>query len=78
MEAVIEKWGNGLGIKIPAFLIRELKLRDGISVKISDVGQEIRIQPQPKKRLIAMLDDITEANIHEPVDTGAPIGNEIW
>jgi antitoxin component of MazEF toxin-antitoxin module len=30
MEAVIEKWGNGLGIKIPTFLIRELKLRDGI------------------------------------------------
>jgi antitoxin MazE len=78
MEAVIEKWGNGLGIKIPNFLIRELKLRDGISVKIRDVGQEIRIQSQPKKRLIAMLDGITETNIHEPVDTGTPIGNEIW
>jgi antitoxin MazE len=78
MEAVIEKWGNGLGIKIPNFLIRELKLKDGISVKIRDVGQEIRIQPRPKKRLIAMLDGITEANIHELVDTGTPVGNEIW
>ncbi|MDR2358976.1 MAG: hypothetical protein LBD87_04135 [Prevotellaceae bacterium] len=78
MEAVIEKWGNGLGIKIPNFLIRELKLKDGISVKIRDVGQEIRIQPQPKKQLIAMLDGITEANIHEFVDTGTPVGNEIW
>ena len=78
MEAVIEKWGNGLGIKIPNLLIRELKLKDGIPVKIRDVGQEIRIQPQPKKRLITMLDGITETNIHEPVDTGIPIGNEIW
>jgi antitoxin MazE len=78
MEAIIEKWGDGLGIKIPHFLIRELKLKDGVSVKIRDAGQEIRIQPQPKKCLIAMLDSISEANIHEPVDTGTPIGNEIW
>jgi antitoxin MazE len=78
MEAVIEKWGNGLGIKIPNFLIHTMKLKDGAFVKIKDVGQEIYILPQPKKRLVAMLDGITEANMHEPVDTGASIGNEIW
>ena len=78
MEAVVEKWGNGLGIQIPSFLISEMKLKAGTFVKIRDVGQEIRIQPQPKRQLAAMLEGITEANIHEFVDTGTSTGNEIW
>jgi antitoxin MazE len=78
MEATIEKWGDGLGVKIPPFLIHTMKLKDGAFVQIKDVGQEIRILPQPKRQLNAMLNGITETNMHEPVDTGTPIGNEIW
>ena len=78
MEAVIEKWGDGLGIQIPSFLISEMKLKAGAFVKIREAGKEIRIQPQSKRRLANLLDGITEANIHEPVDTGIAIGNEIW
>jgi antitoxin MazE len=78
MEAVIEKWGNELGIKIPRRLIREMKLKDGISVEISNAGRVIRIQPGSKNRLTGMLDSINEANMHEPVETGSPVGNEIW
>jgi antitoxin component of MazEF toxin-antitoxin module len=78
MEAVVEKWEDGLRIKIPTFLIRTMKLKDGAFVKIKDAGQEICILPQQKKQLNAMLNGITETNMHEPVDTGTPIGNELW
>jgi antitoxin component of MazEF toxin-antitoxin module len=55
-----------------------MNLKDGAFVKIKDAGQEICILPQQKKQLNAMLDGITETNMHEPVDTGTPIGNELW
>jgi antitoxin MazE len=78
MEAVIEKWGNKLGIKIPNLIARKLELTDGTFIEISNVGQEIHIHPKPKSQLAAMLDSISEANIHEQVETGDPVGNEIW
>ncbi|MFP3040674.1 AbrB/MazE/SpoVT family DNA-binding domain-containing protein [Treponema primitia] len=78
MEAVIKKWGNSLGIRIPNLIIRELALKDGSLVEIKDRGNEIIIKPKRKKQLSEMLDEITEENLHREIKTGSPVGNEIW
>jgi antitoxin MazE len=78
MEAVIKKWGNSLGIRIPNLIIREFSLRDGSLVEIKDVGSEIIIKPKKKNQLSEMLDAINEQNIHEAVATNGPVGKEIW
>ena len=46
MEAVIKKWGNSLGIRIPNLIIRELSLKEGSFVDIKDKGNEIIIKPK--------------------------------
>ena len=78
MEAVVKKWGNSLGVRIPNHIARGLLLKDGSSVDINNKGEEIIIKPIKKNKLSEMLSLINEQNLHEEVDTGDPVGNEVW
>ena len=78
MEAVVKKWGNSLGIRIPNLIVRELSLKDGSFVDINNNGNEILIKPIRKNNLSDMLTLINEQNIHEEIKSTGPIGNEIW
>jgi antitoxin MazE len=78
MEAVVKKWGNSLGIRIPNLIVRELSLKDGSCVDIKDMGNEIIIKPKEKTNLSEMLKKVNEQNIHGEIETGGPVGNEIW
>ena len=78
MEAIVKKWGNSLGVRIPSLIVRELSLKDGSCVEINDRGNEIIIKPIRKNSLSEMLDNINERNIHEEVDVFGPVGKEIW
>ena len=83
MEATvkIQKRGNDLGINIPPVIASELSLREGIYVKMHGSDNKIIIEPVKSSRsyiLTDILSQITEDNIHQSVDTGMPIGNEIW
>lgn len=78
MEAVVKKWGNSLGVRIPTVIVRELSLQDGSPVDINNNGREIVMKPVKKSALSEMLDQITEQNIHGEIETGSPVGKEIW
>jgi antitoxin MazE len=78
MEAVVKKWGNSLGIRIPNLIAREFSLKDGSLVNIKDRGQEIIIKPIYKNKLSEMLSQINDQNIHEDIKTTGPVGKEIW
>ena len=78
MEAVVRKWGNSLGIRIPNIIARKHSLKDGSFVNINDLGQKIIIKPIIKNKLSEMLKQIDEQNIHEEIKTTGPVGNEIW
>ena len=77
----IQKWGSNLGISFPQILATELSLREGLYMNIHDKDSKIIIEPvKPNStyNLAEMLNNITENNVHQAVDTGMPIGNEIW
>ena len=78
MEAIVKKWGNSLGIRIPSLIVRELSLKDGSSVEINDRGNEIVIKPIQKNSLREMLNSISDQNTHEEVEFSGPVGKEIW
>jgi antitoxin MazE len=78
MEAVVKKWGNSLGIRIPNLIVHELALKDGSYVDINDRGKVIIIKPIQKNKLSEMLSNINEQNIHKEIETGNPVGKEIW
>ena len=78
MEAVIKKWGNSLGIRIPNMIVRNLSLKEGSSVEIDEEDNKVIIIPKKKQDLKAILEKINESNLHEEVSTEGPIGNEAW
>jgi len=78
MEAVVQKWGNSLGIRIPNFIVREFSLKNGSLVNINENGNEIVIKPIKKSRLSEMLDKINGQDLHQESDWDKPAGREIW
>ncbi|GHV84216.1 multidrug transporter MatE [Spirochaetia bacterium] len=78
MEAVIKKWGNSLGIRIPTLMAKNMNINDGSYVEIKNTKDGILITSKAKPNLAEMLDRITDQNIHSEVETGSLVGNEIW
>ena len=66
MQTHIQKWGNSLGVRIPALLSSQLKLKAGSPIDITVKDDHIVIFPQ-KCSLQNILDRITEDNIHTSV-----------
>ena len=77
MQTVVQKWGNSLGVRIPSLYVKELNLKNGTDVEITEEDGKIVIVPA-QKELTEMLSRITEENIHPPVETGSSVGNEEW
>jgi Growth regulator len=78
MEAVIRKWGNSLGVRIPSSIAKDTSIIDGSHVDIEDVDGQIIIRPKNRYNLKDMIREIKTDNIHEEVKSNGPVGNEIW
>ena len=47
-------------------------------MEANERGKEIIIMPIKKNRLSEMINGINEQNLHSEIDTGEPVGKEIW
>ena len=75
----ISKWGNSLALRIPAPLARETGIDEGTDVDIAlDAGRIVITPPGPPYALDALLDGVTEENVHSGLDTGPRRGVEVW
>ncbi len=77
MQTVVQKWGNSLGIRIPAIYAREFELKNGSSVDIIEDQGKLIIVPK-KQSLDDLLSLVTKENIHSSVETGFSVGKEEW
>ncbi|KAM3090387.1 AbrB/MazE/SpoVT family DNA-binding domain-containing protein [Phormidesmis sp. 146-35] len=77
---VVAKWGNSLGVRIPMAIAKQIDLKEGTSVTFAVVEGSLVIKPEPRKKytLDELLEGMTLENVHEEVDLGQPVGNEIW
>jgi antitoxin MazE len=80
MLAKIQKWGNSLALRIPKTFADETGLSHESSVEIRVVNGEIHIVPveEPYYELEDLLEGITDENRHDEIDSGGPVGNEVW
>ena len=78
MNAVIQKWGNSLGVRIPGSIAKELNLENGTQVEILDDEGKIVILPAKSRDLHELLEKITDENVHGEVSTGDVVGKEEW
>lgn len=79
MEIKVKKWGNSLAVRIPKSYAKEINIDDGSIINIFRDKDKIILQPKEKKeKLNKLLTQINKNNIHEEVETGIGVGNEIW
>ncbi len=80
MKVVIEKWGEGASVPIPAAVMRAAHLRLDQEVDIWEEGGAVIIEPVRHEPydLASLLDGITEDNLHGEFPTGDSVGQEIW
>jgi antitoxin MazE len=78
MKAVIKKWGNSLGIRIPKVIVNDLSLKDGTIIEIDEQDDKIILYTKKQYLLDNMLEKITNNNLHSEIISGKSTGNEIW
>jgi len=64
MQGNVQKWGNSLAVRIPAFMATQLSLNSGDMIDIVVENKQILIRPKGYS-LSEMLEQVTEANIPE-------------
>ena len=80
MQTRIQRWGNSLGLRIPRSLAEEVGVEAGSEVDLSIQGGELIMKPgsRRKYRLSELLQKVSTKNLHSEVETGTPVGGEIW
>lgn len=80
MQTKIQKWGNSLGLRIPKSFAEQAGVEAGSEVDLSVEDGDLVIRPRrsPRYALKNLLRGVTDENLHEEVETGAPVGREAW
>ena len=80
MQVKVQQWGNSLALRIPKTYAADIKLYKGSIIEISETEGKLVIKPieEPEFTLKQMLAGVSKENIHHEIETGAPVGNEIW
>ncbi|MBO6293965.1 MAG: AbrB/MazE/SpoVT family DNA-binding domain-containing protein [Selenomonas sp.] len=85
MEAVLSKWGNSLGLRIPSEIASSFKLRAGSRVSLTADGSQITLKPINDIRTLfeayygKPLENITKDDVgdYEEIDWGPDVGREV-
>ncbi len=80
MRTKVQKWGNSLALRIPRAFARDAQLDNDSLVEIKLVEGQIIVTPveAPTWTLDELLAGINKKNIHDEVDSGPTVGNEVW
>jgi len=80
MQTRIQRWGNSLGLRIPRSFAEEAGVVAGSPVDLSLHNGNLVVKPARRRRyrLSELLDGVTARNRHATVDTGSPVGREVW
>jgi antitoxin MazE len=80
MKTRAQKWGNSLAIRVPKSVAQQvgLKEQDDLEIEVQDGNVVLKPQLQRVYRLEDLVKQITTKNLHGEVDTGTPVGREVW
>lgn len=80
MNVRVVRWGNSLGLRIPKSLAEEVGVEAGSEVDVAVAAGDLVVKPVRRRRydLRELVRNITPTNLHSSVDTGGPVGREVW
>ena len=77
MQAVVQKWGNSLGLRIPSLWAKANNIKNGSKIEIIAEKGKMIILPQ-KKSLEDFMNLVTDKNLHSEINTFEAVGKEEW
>jgi antitoxin MazE len=80
VQTKIQRWGNSLALRIPRSFAEEAGVGAGseVDLSIQDGDLIVKSTTRRKYRLKDLLGKITAKNVHAEMDTGGPVGREVW
>lgn len=80
MKTTAQKWGNSLAVRVPKSVATQvgLKPQDHLEIEVQDGNVVLKPLVRRTYRLDDLVKGITPHNRHSEVDTGTPVGREIW
>lgn len=79
LQTHIQKWGNSLAIRIPKPFALEVGLEQNSPVTVSVIDGKLVLEPvQPTYTLEELLSQVTPENLHQEIETGTAVGDEVW
>jgi antitoxin MazE len=80
MQTKIQKWGNSLGLRIPKAFAAQAGVEAGSEVDLSVEDGKLIVRPTrlPRYDLKDLLRGVTAKNSPKEVETGEPVGREVW
>jgi antitoxin MazE len=79
MKTQMVKWGNSMAVRIPAYVVKEARLKQGDSLEI-EVSAEGHVQlrrPTKIPTLVELVAKITPENRYAAVSVGVEVGKEV-
>lgn len=80
MVVTIAKWGNSLAVRILQHLAKEINLAEDSQVQLVLIDGRLTIDPIARRRysLEELVEAIAPENLHNEIDSGVAVGNEVW
>ena len=80
MQTKVQKWGNSLGVRIPRPFADQVHIGEGsiVDIEESDGQIVIKLIAPAEYTLDELLAGITDENRHDEIETGGPVGREVW
>jgi antitoxin MazE len=80
MKTRVQKWGDGLALRIPKSFAAETGLREDAAVELSVIEGRLIVEPvaQASPTLEDFLRGVTDQNLHGEWNTGPAVGREVW
>lgn len=80
MKVIVKKWGNSAAVRIPASVMAAAHVDLDQAVEVREEQGRIVIEPVRRKsyKLNELLGGINAKNQHKLIDTGEPVGKEVW
>jgi antitoxin MazE len=80
MQVRVQKWGNSLAVRIPKPLAEDAEVKEGTVLNLAVSKGKVIAVPVKKKKLSLkqMLAQVTRKNLHAEIDSGSPVGREVW
>ncbi|MDA3912956.1 AbrB/MazE/SpoVT family DNA-binding domain-containing protein [Oleiagrimonas sp.] len=78
MHVIVKKWGNSAAVRIPASIMKSLRLRPDDPVEVRAEDGRIVISPLAPRayKLARLVDAITAENLQDAADFGPAVGQE--